>query len=170
MKEFFKSGKIWPYAISLSIVFIFSACIVTIIVSSKLPVENSDKNMMYYHDADAAANDIIKAKIDFDKNYKINYIADGLNTENTVIKYEITDLYGEKINNAVIKVIVTRPNKHKYNQELLNPNFDNGVYSFNAIELPLEGRWNIMANVKIGDKERYYNVKVDTRVDEVYEY
>jgi hypothetical protein len=51
-----------------------------------------------------------------------------------------------------------------------NPNVDNGVYTFEAGKLPLEGRWNIMAHVVAGENERYYHLKADTRYPKVFEY
>ena len=164
------NGRIWPYAISISILFIFGACVATIVISSKLPVEDSDTYMMGYHEADFKANEIIKAKIDFDKKYKIQYITDGLNIDNSILKYKITNLSGESVNNADIKVIVTRPNNHKNDQELLNPQVNDGVYIFDSIKLPLEGRWDIMAKVKVDGLQRFYNLKADTRAKETFEY
>jgi len=164
------SGRIWPYAIGASIIFIFGACVATIIVTSKMPVEKSDTYMMDYHDADASANEIIEARIAFDKKYKIEYKTDALSLENAEIKYKITDLDGNAIDNAKVKVVVTRPNNHKYDQELLNPSIDAGIYSFASIVLPEAGRWDIMAKVEIGELQRFYNLKADTRAKEAFEY
>ena len=170
MSSLLSSGKIWPYAIGTSIMFIFGACIATIIVAVKLPVEKSDTYMMEYHKADANANELINARIDFDKKYKIEYVTDGLSLDNTVLKYKVTNLSGEIVDNAEIKVIITRPNNHKHDQELLNPHAKDGVYSFESIKLPVAGRWDIMAKIKVDDEQRFYNVKADTRAKEVYEY
>ena len=49
------NGRIWPYAIGASIIFIFGACVATIVVANTLPVEKSDTYMMDYHEADAKA-------------------------------------------------------------------------------------------------------------------
>ncbi len=164
------SGRIWPYAIGISIIFIFSACVATIIVSTSLPVEKSDTYMMDYHEADNKANDIIKSRISFNKKYKIEYITDSLSQESSIIKYKVTNIDNEPVNNAILKVIVTRPNKHKYNQELTNPTVENGVYSFSSITLPKAGRWDVMVKVNIEKEQRFFNVKVDTRTKEVSEY
>lgn len=170
MDEFLKSGKIWPYAIGGAIVFIFSACMVTIVVANTLPVEKSDTYMMNYHEADAKANDLIKARIAFDKKYKIQYLSDGLSVDNSIIKYKVTNLSGKNVDSAKIKIIITRPNNHKDDQELLNPDEKDGVYTFRDIKLPIEGRWNIMAKVQVGELERFYNIKANTREKKVYEY
>jgi len=164
------NGKIWPYAIGISIIFIFGACIATIVVATKLPVEKSDLYMTDYHDADANANSLIRAEIAFKKKYKIEYVTEGLDTNGSVIKYKVTDLEGNPVENAEVVVVVTRPNNRKHDQKLSDPQVENGVYTFSAITLPQKGRWDVMAKVSVGDLSRYYNVKADTRYSEVFEY
>ena len=68
------NGRIWPYAIGGSIILIFGACVATVIIANKLPVEKSDTYMMGYHQADAKANELIKARIAFNKSYRVEYI------------------------------------------------------------------------------------------------
>ena len=164
------SGMIWPYIIGISILLIFGASVATVIVANKLPVQNSDTYMMNYHEADAKANELIESRIAFDKKYKIEYISDALNTKSTIIKYKITTVDGKNVDNAKIKVVITRPNTHEFDMELQNPKIDNGVYTFESVSLPKEGRWNIMAKIDIGSDERYYNLKADTRQNRVFEY
>ena len=164
------NGRIWPYAIGGSIILVFGACVATIIVANKLPVEKSDTYMMGYHQADAKANELIKARIAFNKNYKVEYITDGLSLDSSVIKYRVTDLNSNPVDSATLKVVVTRPNNHKHDQELINPTVENGVYTFSTITLPQEGRWDIMAKVNVGELQRFYNVKADTRAKEAFEY
>lgn len=164
------SGRIWPYAIGGAIVLVFGACVATIVVTSKMPVEKSDTYMMDYHDADASANEIIEARIAFDKKYKIEYKTESLSLENAEIKYKITDIDGNAVDNASVKVVVTRPTNHKHDQELLNPSVSEGVYSFAPIKLAEAGRWDIMAKIDIGENQRFYNLKTDTRAKEAFEY
>ncbi len=161
---------IWPYAIGISIALVFGACIATIFITSQRPVEKSDTYMMGYHEADAKANELLQARIDFDKEYKVEYVTDGLNLKSTIIKYKITNLDLVAIQNAKIQVVVTRPNNHKHDQTLTSSTLIDGVYTFEAIELPVEGRWDIMAKISVGDKQRYFNVKADTRAKEAFEY
>ena len=170
MNKLFKSGKIWPYAIGISITAVFGACVATIIIANTLPVEKSDTYMMGYHQADAKANELIKARIEFDKKYKVQYVTDSLSLDESVIKYKVSTYRGNIVDNAKIIVVVTRPNNHKHDQELSNPTVSNGVYTFSKISLPVAGRWDIMAKVTVNDVERFYNVKADTRAKEVYEY
>jgi len=164
------NGRIWPYAIGGSIILVFGFCVATIVVASTLPVEKSDTYMMDYHAADADANKLIQERIAFDAQYKIEYITEGLSQESSVIKYRVTDVNAAAVNSAKLKVIVTRPNNHKHDQELLNPSVENGVYTFSSIQLAEPGRWDVMAKVNVDDLQRYYNVKADTRAKEAFEY
>lgn len=164
------NGRIWPYSIGAAIIAVFGACVATVIVANTLPVEKSDTYMMGYHEADAKANELIKARIAFDKEYKIEYITDGLDVKNSMIKYRVVDANANPVNGANIKVVVTRPNNHKHDQELNNPKIENGIYSFKSIVLPQEGRWDVMAKVSVGELHRFYNVKADTRAKEAFEY
>ena len=164
------SGKIWPYAIGTSIVLVFGACVATVVIATKLPVEKSDTYMTYYQDADKNANKLIRAEIAFNKKYKIEYVTDEFSCEKSTLKYKVTDIESNPVPNAKIKVIVTRPNNHKHDQELVDSRFENGVYVFDSIKLPQKGRWDIMARVDVGELQRFYNVKTDTRTKEFKEY
>lgn len=164
------NGRIWPYAIGGSIILVFGFCVATIVVTSTMPVEKSDTYMMGYHEADANANELIKKRIAFNAKYKVEYITDGLSQESSMLKYRVTDLNADPVNSAKLKVIVTRPNNHKHDQELINPSVENGVYTFSKVTLPEPGRWDIMAKINVDDLQRYYNVKADTRKKEALEY
>ena len=164
------NGMIWPYAIGTSILLIFGACVATVIVANTLPVEKSDTYMMDYHQADAKANELIKARIAFNKKYNIEYLTNELDLENSVIKYRVLDKDSNPVANAKIEVVITRPNNHKHDQTLVESTYENGEYIFPSVKLPVEGRWDIMARVSVGDLQRYYNVKADTRSKGAYEY
>lgn len=165
------SGKIWPYAISIAILTFFGAIVFSItMILREVPVQKSNTYMMGYHHADLNANDIIQAEIDFNKKYKISYETESIAQEGTTLKYKVTDLNDNTVNNAILKVIITRPEHHRYNQELLNPSIDNGIYSFSNFSLAKPGRWDIMAHIQVGEVERFYNIKADTRSKESREY
>jgi len=164
------NGRVWPYAIGASIVFIFGACVATIVVTSSLPVQNSDTYMMSYHDADAKANELISAKINFDKKYKIEYVTEIFKKDKSVIAYRVSDKDSNPVNDATIKVVLTRPSTLKSDQELNSPSVENGVYTFKATTLPAEGRWDVMAQVSVGEVSRFYNIKTDTRGMDIVEY
>ncbi len=161
---------IWPYSIGASILLVFGFCVVTIIISFERPVEPSDLYMRGYHDADANINEIIAKEIAFKKRYNIEYVSEQLNMKNTVFKYRVSDLNGNAVDSAQLRVIVTRPNNHKHDKELNTSSVSNGIYTFDGITLPEPGRWDIMTHVQVGEFERYYNLKADTRHESTFEY
>ena len=165
------SGKAWPYGIALSFVGIIALIIGTIIVASNNAVEPSDLYMQNYHEVDENANEIIMTQIAFNKKYAVAYLGKGLDPKETVVAYRITDKSGTPVNDAKISVVITRPNTHAYNLKLENPTLRaDGEYEFASITLPKEGRWNIMADIRIGSDQRYYNLKADTRQSETFEF
>ena len=164
------SGKIWPYAIVISILMIVAASVTTVIVALDHPVEMSDSNMQDYHHYDKHANEFIAAEIAFNKNYNITYVSETFDINSAVVVYKVTDSSGAVVNNAKLDIVVTRPDNRNSDIVLNNPTVENGLYTFNAGKLPLIGRWNIMAHVVVGENERYYNMKVDTRQAKAFEF
>jgi len=160
----------WPYGIALSFILIIGLIYATIVVSLEYPVEQSDSNLQNYHVYDRNVNDFIQKKIAFDKLYTLSYTGNPINTDATVLRYEITDKSGAPVNNAQLKVMVTRPDTHKYNTEITSFNVMDGVYTSDPFPLPKEGRWNIIANIVIDKEERYLNLKADTRYPQTFEY
>ena len=165
------SGKIWPYAIGTAILAFFGAIVFSItFIVKEAPVQKSNSYMMGYHHADLKANEIIQARINFNKKYKIAYETEFLAQEGATLKYKITDLDGNPVNDAKLKIMITRPDHHRHNQELVNQSISNGIYSFTDFTLAKPGRWDIIAKVTVGEEERFYNVKADTRAKEAFEY
>jgi nitrogen fixation protein FixH len=168
MGKIFASGRIWPYAIGISIFGIFSACVATIFVTTQYAsVQLSDEKMLNYHVADANANKLINAQISFDKKYDVEYLYSRLSIDgDTKISYKITDKSEAVVNDAKVKILVTRPDTIEYNMELTDPEVSNGIYTFSKIKLPVEGRWNIIAKIDVEKDTGYYNIKTSTREKE----
>ncbi|MBU0633055.1 FixH family protein [bacterium] len=158
------SGIQWPIGIGLSILGVVALGAWTIAETAKMPVQESDIYMTYYQDADANANKIINEAIEFNKKYNIEYLGKQLNAEGSQIVYKVTTKKGANVDDAKVKVIVTRPQTHDYDMTLENPTVSNGTYSFET-KLPGIGRWDIMAQIEVGENKRYYNLKADTRSD-----
>ncbi len=163
-------GRIWPYAIVISILLIIAASAWTVYVAIQHPVEMSDMDMQNYHHYDANANDIISAKIAFDNKYTLTYHSHSFDQSNAVVSYLLVDKSGRPVNDAKMNIIVTRPDNHKNDLPLDQPKVENGVYTFEVGALPLAGRWNILTRIVAGNDERYFNLKVDTRNNGAFEY
>ena len=136
----------------------------TIVETAKEGLQESDIYMTNYQDADTDANKLINARIAFNKKYNLEYLGKQLNAQNAQLVYKITTKDGKGVNDAKLKVIVTRPQTHNEDMTLVNPKIDNGIYSFET-KLPGIGRWDIMASVEVGADKRFYNLKMDTRDD-----
>ena len=164
------SGKKWPWIISIATIVVIGFSVATIKVAIKNPVEMSDYGMQSYHMYDDNANDIINAKIAFDQNYTVAFITPQIMKEKSILIYEVKDKLGNAVDNAKIEVVMTRPDTTKLDLNLTNPSIIKGKYTFSPIDLPRAGRWDIMAKISIGDKQRYYNVKADTRYPNTTEF
>ncbi|MDO9208209.1 MAG: FixH family protein [Sulfuricurvum sp.] len=164
------AGKKWPWIIGLSIIGVVAACVVTVKVALNNPVEMSKYGMQSYHDYDDNVNDIITAQIGFDQNYTISFLTPQVTEKGTVIAYKISDKSNNAISNAKVEVVLTRPDTTDFDLNLSNPSVSEGKYTFTAVDLPKVGRWDILAKVSIGDKQRYYNLKADTRNSNTFEF
>lgn len=164
------NGRVWPYVIGASITLVFGFCVATIMVTSKANIQESDAYMTHYQDADARANEFIEARMAFDKKYNIEYLTEGLQSENTKLVYRVSDKNNQPVNDAKIIVSTSRPETAEFNQVLENPTVENGVYTFSGATFPKVGVWNIMAKVETKDASRFYNLKADTRIKEVFEF
>jgi hypothetical protein len=161
-----KSGKIWPIGIGISFILIVILIVGTIKTALDYPVEKSNEYMRDYHETDKNANELITNKIAFDKNYNIEFLTDKLDTKATVIKFKITDKNGNIVDNAKISVVLTRPDRREFDMKLTDAKLENGVYVFDSVSLPKEGRWNIISEIVVDKFSRYYNLKSDTRKTE----
>jgi len=165
-----ESGKLWPYGVGIAITLVFGFCVTTVMVTSKANIQESDAYMVKYQEADAKANEYIKAKINFNKKYKVTYVTESIGSQNPEIKYEIKDLSGKPISNAKIVIAISRPETQKYDQKLQNPKVKDGIYTFEGAKFPKVGVWNIIAKIQIGKDYRFLNVKADTRIKEAFEF
>jgi len=158
------SGKIWPYALAAAITAVFGFCVATVIVTSKADIQESDAYMTNYQEADAKANDLIKARIAFDKKYKLKYMTPKIEENGCDVKYALTTLDGKPVENGELILAISRPETSKFDKKFQNPVFEEGMYVFKDVKFPKTGAWNLILKVKVGDDYRFYHIKTDTRI------
>jgi nitrogen fixation protein FixH len=163
-------GTKWPIIIAFSIVGIIAACVITVKVALNNPVQMSDYGMQNYHSYDANVNDIINAKIAFDQKYSIAFLTSQIHEKGTVIEYRVTDKSGNAVNDAKVEAVLTRPDNTNFDINLSQPSVSEGKYIFKAVDLPKVGRWDILAKISVGDDQRYFNLKADTRNPNTFEF
>ena len=157
------NGRIWPYAIGLSITLVFGFCVTTIVVTQTANIQESDAYMTHYQDADANANDLIEAKIAFDKKYNVSFNSSEINPEGSILEYKVSDKEGNILNNAKLILAISRPETDDFNKKFDKPTIKDGVYSFSDVKFPKPGVWNLVLKVQIADDYKFFDVKVDTR-------
>lgn len=159
------SGIAWPIGIAVATMCVVGMGVWTILETAKEPVEESDIYMHKYQEVDDNANKYINAKIAFNKKYSIEYVGQKLDENGSKIAYKITEKdTNQSVEDAKVKVVLTRPQTHNQDMTLQNPKVDDGVYSFET-KLPGKGRWDVMASIVVGKDSRYYNLKMDTQSD-----
>ncbi|HQS67239.1 MAG TPA: FixH family protein [Sulfuricurvum sp.] len=164
------AGKKWPWIIGISTLIVIGFAVATIKVAVNNPVEMSEYGMQGYHEYDNNVNDIINAKIQFDKKYTIAFLTPQITDKASVLVYTIKDKSGNPIEDANVSVVLTRPDTCKLDIALNTPTVEKGIYTFKAIDLPKVGRWDIMAKITISENQRYYNLKADTRNPNTFEF
>lgn len=164
------AGRKWPIIIALSTVAVIAFGVVTVKIAMKNPVAMSDYGMQSYHEYDNNVNNIINAKIAFDKKYDIRFLTTQVMEKGTVIAYQITDKSGKGVDDANFSVVLTRPDTNDFDINLTQPVIREGKYSFGAVDLPKPGRWDILTKVSVGSDQRYYNLKTDTRNPQTIEF
>jgi hypothetical protein len=163
--NFFTDGRVWPWAIVLGIVGIVIAVIQTIVVAMNNPVQMSDSYMQNYHLVDKDINNIIAKEIAFNKKYTLTFDMAQFDATTAQALYTLVDKTTNKgIDDANFTVIFSRPDEVKHNTTLKIESIKEGVYTFEPIKLPKEGRWNVFTFVKVGKDERHHRIKLDTRL------
>jgi len=157
------AGRKWPIIIGLSTFLVVALGVATVKIAVNHPVEMSDYGMQTYHDYDNNVNDIINAKIAFDKKYAVAFLTPQIAEKGNVLTYQVTDKTGKAVNNATFDIVMTRPDTTIFDVHIKLASVMDGQYTFNAVDLPKSGRWDILAKVTIGTDQRYYNLKADTR-------
>lgn len=163
-------GKKWPWIILGSIFALLGFVFWTVSTAISNPVQMSDINMQGYHEVDRNANEMIKARIAFDKKYTLEYVTEQFTPGAATVKFQILDKNGEAIDTADVVMKLTRPNTHDFDVDVPLKSVENGIYTFDTVTLPKAGRWDIISRVTVGDDVRYLNLKADTRYANVFEF
>jgi len=161
-----ESGKLWPIGVGIAITLVFCMGVGTIIVTSKADLQESDAYMTNYQNADIKANDFIKARIAFDKKYKLVYLTQQIKEGKCDVSYRLTDQNNKPVDGAKMVLAVSRPDTHKFDKKISNPVDKDGVYTFKDVKFSKAGVWDLILKVNIGNNYRFYSLKADTRKDQ----
>ncbi len=165
-----KNGKIWPLIIAISIFGIVLLSYWTIKETAKADLTQSNLYMDNYHNVDDNINDLIEARIDFDRKYTLKFKFLDLKSDKGIIVYTLRDKNGKAVNDANVTLILSRPISDAEDITLKPLKIKNGEYIFDGISLPKKGRWDLILKVQTKDATRYLNLRADTRIKEVLEF
>ncbi len=165
-----KSGKQWPIFIAVAIFGVVVLGYWTIKETMKADLTESNLYMSYYQNVDDDINDILEANIAFDRNYVLKLDFLDLGSKKGKLIYSLRDKKGNPVSDAKVELLISRPVNDAKDIPLKPTKVENGKYIFEKIDLPKEGRWDLLLKVQVGDKTRYLNLKADTRSKKAFEF
>jgi len=146
----------WPHSIVIGIILIVIACAVTIKIALDNPVEMDSYYLEKYQAVDDNINEILEKQEIFDKNYKIEHQTVKFTFgNNNKVELLLKDKNNQAVNDAKIRLMISRPDTNKYNQEFIVEAGVDGVYTFEGIKAELPGRWQVLTRISINDVEGY---------------
>ena len=165
-----KSGEQWPIFIAVAIFGVVVLGYWTIKETMRADLTESNIYMDRYQNVDDNINEILEANIEFDKSYTLKLEFIDLGSKSAKIVYMLTDKSGKPVDDAQAKLVMSRPVSDAEDISLKPTKIEKGKYIFENIHLPKEGRWDLLLEVKAGDKTRYFNLKADTRSEKTFEF
>lgn len=151
IKKFIKEKNYWPHTVIAMIIGIVIASSATISIAVDNPVHEENIFMDTYQNVDDNINEILVSQHHFIQKYKIE-VDDKLKFGENSINIKVIDkATNNLVENAKVKVLITRPETTKFDQILEDLKFENGAYKATPIKIEKEGRWFIMPQVKIGE-------------------
>ncbi|MDR0666522.1 MAG: FixH family protein [Campylobacteraceae bacterium] len=166
-----KSKNYWPHGIIISLLLIVIACIYTIIEAVKYPVELDT----YYFDTKQNVDknyDKIKASQEaFDKKYSVFFEINGGSANlhavgNNEVRVVINDKEGRCDFDADIKLLLTRPETNRYNQNLALSNTEKCRWFFPPFSVETIGRWQFQAKITIGEDVGFFTYETSAPGEE----
>jgi len=151
----------WPLFILGLVLFAVALGVWTIKVAIDNPVELDNSFFMDYQKVDEEYYKIEQIAKEFEKKYRVELVNKKLKSGEETLIIVVEDREGNPVPNGKVEILVTRPNTSQYDQKV-EAVYRDGWYEA-RVTLPLEGRWDIIAKVTVGDLYHYYKWKRSTR-------
>lgn len=151
----------WPHSIIAGILLVISACVATIVIAVKNPVEMDTFYMEKYQKVDENFNEIIVLQEKFNAKFDLHYSTESFVIGQNSIAIKLIDKQTSKeVGDAKVVLLLSRPETNKDNKEMKPSKIENGTYTFDAIETLKPGRWQILTKVEVGEFKGYSKYEV----------
>jgi hypothetical protein len=146
----------WPHAIVTMIVLAIIACAWTIKIALDNPVEMDSYYLTKYQKVETNINEILEQQALFDANYKLEHHSiKFVQGQDNKVELSIKDKNGNPINDAKVRLVISRPETNANNQEFLLQSAQDGLYVFEGIKADKPGRWQVLTRISIDGVEGY---------------
>lgn len=155
----------WPYAIVLSIIAIVIACIATIVIALKNPVQMDTFYMDRYQNVDENINKIHESQKKFDSKFGVIFNSVNLEKHNDFLKaiFEFTVTPKDnKSANLNTQILLTRPETNELNQNL-EAIWQNQKLITKSVKLTKEGRWQLLLKLNDGADTGFYKFEIEAK-------
>ncbi len=151
----------WPHSIVAGIVAIVFACGWTIKIALDNPVEMDTFYMDKYQKVDENINEIMLLQDKFNAKFDLRYSTEKFLVGQNSIAITLVDKQsGEMVEHANVKLLLSRPDSNKNNQEMKPSKAEKGVYTFGPFEANKVGRWQILTKIELGEFKGYSKYEV----------
>jgi len=157
-----KEKNYWPHAIVIVLILMVFVCALVVKIAMDNPVQMDSFYMEKYQDVNKNINKIKSKQKLFEENFALEYktIKFTMGKSNR-FEMSIKNIKDNSIvQNAEIKLLISRPDSNDFNQEFTLKNATNGVFVFDGIKAPKPGRWQVLTKIKIGDKSSFNQYEV----------
>ncbi len=157
-----KNRNYWPHAIVIVLILMVCACSLVLKIAMDNPVQMDSFYLEKYQDVNKDINKIRAKQKIFEENFKLEYKTKKFTIgENNSFKMSIKNIKDQSlVENAKIKLVISRPDTNDFNQEFIMKSAKNGVFIFDGIKAKLPGRWQILTKINIGDKSSFNRYEV----------
>lgn len=152
----------WPHAIVVVLIFMVFACAMVVKIAMDNPVQMDSFYLEKYQQVDENINEILLKQKEFEENFALSYKTKKFTMgKSNSFEMSIKNLKTQSVvENAVIQLMISRPDSNDYNQEFILKNAKNGVFIFDSIKAEKPGRWQVLTKINIGEMSSFNHYEV----------
>ncbi|MBR8461748.1 4-hydroxy-3-methylbut-2-en-1-yl diphosphate synthase [Campylobacter sp. faydin G-105] len=151
----------WPYGIVLSIIACIIACIATIIIALKHPVQLDTFFIDRYQNVDDNITEIQISQKRFDDKFELKFDNLKIYPLTSDFKFKIISKNGE-MPKFLAQAILSKPETNEFNVDI-NITQNGDELSTDKIKLAKNGRWQILLKLNDGVNTRFYKLEFFAR-------